>query len=99
NQTRESPFCPPAGWAFCVAGPLQACNRLLVRAARSAMPDTVTIANADLATPELMKAISAAFNSRDVDRIASFFTEDATFWLARGPEPVGRTLKGREIIR
>ena len=39
-----------------------------------------------------MKAISAAFNSRDVDRIASFFTEDATFWLARGPEPVGRTL-------
>ncbi len=46
-----------------------------------------------------MKAISAAFNSRDVDRIASFFTEDATFWLARGPEPVGRTLRGRETIR
>jgi taurine dehydrogenase small subunit len=31
--------------------------------------------------------------------IASWFTEDATFWLARGPEPVGRTLKGRETIR
>ena len=32
-------------------------------------------------------------------RIASFFTDDATFWLARGPEPVGRTLKGKETIR
>jgi ketosteroid isomerase-like protein len=62
------------------------------------MPD-VTTTNSDSATPELMKAISAAFNSRDVDRIASFFTEDATFWLARGPEPVGRTLRGRETIR
>src|SRR4051812_29722737 len=50
-------------------------------------------------TPELLRAVSAAFNSRDVDRIAAFFTEDATFWLARGPEPVGRTLQGRETIR
>jgi len=65
------------------------------------MPDVTTPASDpnDIATPELMKAISEAFNSRDVDRIASFFTEDATFWLARGPEPVGRTLKGRETIR
>ena len=55
------------------------------------MPD-VTAANPDIATPELMKSISAAFNSRDVDRIVSHFTDDATFWLARGPEPVGRTL-------
>ena len=47
----------------------------------------------------LTKAISAAFNSRDVDRIVSFFTDDATFWLARGPEPVGRTLAGKETIR
>ena len=62
------------------------------------MPD-VTAANPDIATPELMKAISAAFNSRDVDRIVSHFTDDATFWLARGPEPVGRTLKGKETIR
>ena len=62
------------------------------------MPD-VTTTDSDIATPELLKAISAAFNSRDVDRIASFFTEDATFYLARGPEPVGRTLRGRETIR
>lgn len=62
------------------------------------MPDA-TAANPDIATPELMNAISQAFNSRDVDRIASFFAEDAVFCLSRGPEPVGRTLKGRETIR
>ena len=62
------------------------------------MPD-ITAANPDIATPELMKSISAAFNSRDVDRIVACFTDDATFWLARGPEPVGRTLKGKETIR
>jgi ketosteroid isomerase-like protein len=62
------------------------------------MPDASSaIDPADIATPELMKAISAAFNSRDVDRIVSFFTDDATFWLARGPEPVGRTLAGKDL--
>ena len=50
-------------------------------------------------TPELMKAISAAFNSRDVDRIVSFFAEDGVFCLSRGPEPVGRTLAGKAVIR
>jgi ketosteroid isomerase-like protein len=52
-----------------------------------------------MVTLELMQAISAAFNSRDVERIVSFFTEDAVFCLARGPEPVGRTLSGKAAIR
>ena len=52
-----------------------------------------------MVTLELMKAISAAFNSRDVDRIVSFFAEDGVFCLSRGPEPVGRTLKGKPVIR
>ena len=52
-----------------------------------------------MVTLELMKAISAAFNSRDVDRIVSFFAVDGVFCLSRGPEPVGRTLKGKEVIR
>jgi ketosteroid isomerase-like protein len=52
-----------------------------------------------MVTLELMKAISAAFNSRDVDRIVSFFAEDGVFCLSRGPEPVGRTLKGKAVIR
>ena len=51
------------------------------------------------ATIPLMRAISAAFNSRDVDRIVEFFAEDGVFCLARGPEAVGRTLKGRAAIR
>jgi len=34
-----------------------------------------------------------------VQRIVSFFAEDATFYLARGPEPVGRTLRGKATIR
>jgi ketosteroid isomerase-like protein len=43
--------------------------------------------------------INAAFNSRDVDRIMSFFEEDATFLMARGPEPVGRRVHGKAAIR
>lgn len=50
-------------------------------------------------TMQLMREISAAFNSRDVDRIVSHFAEDAVFCLARGPEPVGRTLRGKAAIR
>ena len=50
-------------------------------------------------TLDLMKAISAAFNSRDVDSIVAFFAEDGVFCLARGPESVGRTLKGQATIR
>ena len=52
-----------------------------------------------MATIELMRAISAAFNSRDVERIVDCFAEDGVFCLARGPESVGRTLKGKAAIR
>ncbi len=50
-------------------------------------------------TPELMKAINAAFNSRDVDRIMEFFAEDCTFLMARGPGPVGRRVHGKAAVR
>ena len=52
-----------------------------------------------MVTTELMRAISAAFNSRDVERIVDCFAEDAVFCLARGPEAVGRTLRGKAAIR
>ena len=52
-----------------------------------------------MVTIELMQKISAAFNSRDVDRIVDCFAEDGVFCLARGPESVGRTLKGKAAIR
>jgi taurine dehydrogenase small subunit len=50
-------------------------------------------------TPVLMKQINEAFNSRDVDRIMSFFAEDCTFLMARGPEPEGRRVYGKAAIR
>ena len=37
-------------------------------------------------TMELMHEIMAAFNSRDADRIVSYFAEDCTFYMASGPE-------------
>ena len=52
-----------------------------------------------MVTIELMRAISAAFNSRDVERIVDCFAEDGVFCLARGPETVGRTLRGKMAIR
>jgi ketosteroid isomerase-like protein len=52
-----------------------------------------------MVTMELMRHISAAFNSRDVERIVECFAEDGVFCLARGPESVGRTLKGKAAIR
>jgi ketosteroid isomerase-like protein len=50
-------------------------------------------------TRALMAEINAAFNSRDVDRIMSFFAEDCTFLMARGPEPVGRRVHGKAAVR
>jgi ketosteroid isomerase-like protein len=47
----------------------------------------------------LMKDINAAFNSRDVDRIMTFFAEDCTFLMARGPEPEGRRVHGKAAVR
>lgn len=49
-------------------------------------------------TPALMRAINEAFNARDMARILSFFADDATFLMARGPEPCGRRVHGKAAI-
>ena len=49
-------------------------------------------------TIDLLLEINAAFNSRDVGRILAFFAEDATFLMARGPEPCGRRVHGKAAI-
>ena len=49
-------------------------------------------------TIDLLLQINAAFNSRDVNRIMAFFAEDATFLMARGPEPCGRRVRGKAAI-
>lgn len=59
---------------------------------------SATSAN-DHVDEQLMRAVSAAFNSRDADRIADCFADDAVFYLARGPEPTGRALRGKHVIR
>ena len=50
-------------------------------------------------TIELMEEINAAFNSRDADRVASYFAEDGVFATARGPDPWGHRVQGRDNIR
>lgn len=47
----------------------------------------------------LLDEIAAAFNSRDSERIAAYFHEDATFYMASGTEPAGRAVRGRDAIR
>ncbi len=60
--------------------------------------DMTTIATATGPSIDLLLQINAAFNSRDVDRILSFFADDATFLMARGPEPCGRRVRGKAAI-
>lgn len=50
-------------------------------------------------TLQYLKDIGAAFNSRDVERIASYFHDDCIFWLALGPEFTGRSVAGKEAVR
>jgi taurine dehydrogenase small subunit len=47
----------------------------------------------------LLGEISQAFNSRDVERIMALFTDDCIFYMASGPEPVGRTVSGKAAVR
>jgi ketosteroid isomerase-like protein len=48
---------------------------------------------------ELLLEIHEAFNSRDADAIVSYFADDATFYMASGPDPVGRAVEGKAAIR
>ena len=59
----------------------------------------MTTAAAAGPTTELMQQINDAFNARDPERIATFFADDATFFMARGPEPCGRRVHGKDAMR
>jgi len=48
---------------------------------------------------ELILEIGEAFNSRNVERIMSYFTDDCTFLMASGPEPDGRVISGKAAVR
>lgn len=47
----------------------------------------------------LLSAIHDAFNSRDVDRIVSFFADDGVFSTAQGAHPYGEKYVGKENIK
>jgi taurine dehydrogenase small subunit len=48
---------------------------------------------------EYVQEIVAAFNSRDVEKIGSYFAEDATFYASRGGAVDGARVHGREAIK
>jgi ketosteroid isomerase-like protein len=64
------------------------------RVTNAAMP-----ADGESVSMELLGKIHDAFNERDADVIAGYFAEDAVFYMASGPEPVGRAVRGRDTIR
>ena len=56
------------------------------------------MSSAEPATPSL-QALLDAFNSHDVDKILSFFTDDCVFDTPRGPAPGGQRMVGKEEVR
>ena len=47
----------------------------------------------------ILKDLVDAFNAHDLDRIMSFFSEDAVLEMPRGPDPWGSRYKGTTAIR
>ena len=55
------------------------------------MPDTAILAALD--------GIAAAFNAHDIDAIMTFFADDCSLDLPRGPDPHGTRCVGRDAVR
>lgn len=50
-------------------------------------------------TKELVDAIGSAFNNNDIDEVMAFFSEDAVFDHAAGPDVYGTRFEGASNIR
>ncbi len=50
-------------------------------------------------TKELVDAIGDAFNNNDIDAVMQYFSEDAIFDHAAGPDVHGKRFEGKETIR
>ena len=50
-------------------------------------------------TPNLLDAITDAYNRNDIDAVMSFFAEDAVFDHAAGPNTNGTRFEGLDTIR
>lgn len=51
------------------------------------------------ATAETLRDFTATFNTRDLDAVMTYFTDDAVFVSPRGPEPWGREFSGKDQVR
>jgi ketosteroid isomerase-like protein len=47
----------------------------------------------------MLQSIATAFDEHDLDRIMTYFAEDAVFEAPRGTEPWGTRFVGREAVR
>jgi ketosteroid isomerase-like protein len=50
-------------------------------------------------TVERLRDLLAAFNAHDLDRIMTFFADDCSFDMPRGPEPFGTRYVGKAQVR
>jgi uncharacterized protein (TIGR02246 family) len=50
-------------------------------------------------TVERMDDFFAAWDTRDVDRVTTFFTEDGAYYASIGPDDDGTVFRGREAVR
>lgn len=48
---------------------------------------------------EILEALTAALNRQDVDAATALIAEDGVYFASFGPEPDGRTFRGREEVR
>jgi ketosteroid isomerase-like protein len=53
----------------------------------------------DTVTEDTLKEILEAFNRHDLDGIMSYFADDCTFDLPRGPAPWGARFVGKDQVR
>ncbi len=47
----------------------------------------------------MLKAFLEAFNRHDLDAIMTFFSDDCTFEMPRGPHPFGEKYVGKQAVR
>ena len=50
-------------------------------------------------TPERATEFGAAWNSRDADLVASYFTDDGVYHASVGPDALGKSYFGKDDIR
>lgn len=57
------------------------------------------MAESPVVSSETLKAVLDAFNAHDLDTIMSFFAEDCSLDMPRGPDPWGQRFEGHVAVR